>query len=226
MSKKIKSFFITGLITILPLVITFYILNWLLNVVLNLIRGTIITRIIRNLLTLIYSGQGYNTEFQILVYIISIIIMIIFIIIVGCTMKIVFFSRVMGKLMGFVEKIPIIKTIYSTIKQILDMYYLSEETNLNRKVVAIEYPRKGIYTIGFMTSEKNNIFNEFLGEKRMVNVFVPTSPNPTSGMLICIPREEVHILNMSVESAFKLIISGGYISNDNNIRGKIETKNT
>ncbi|MBS9776318.1 MAG: DUF502 domain-containing protein [Fusobacterium sp.] len=213
--NKIKSFFITGLITILPLVITFYIFNWLLNIVLNLIRGTIITKVIRKLLVLIYSGQGYQTEFEILVYIISIIIIFIFIIIVGCTMKFVFFSKIIGKLTRVVEKIPIIKTVYSTIRQIIDLYYLSEEETLYKKVVAVEYPRKGLYAIGFMTAENNKNFESFLGDKDIVNVFIPTSPNPTSGMLVCVPKEEVHKLDISVEMAFKLIISGGYVSSDN-----------
>ncbi len=212
--NKIKSFFITGLITLLPLVVTFYIFDWLLEIVLKLIRGTVITRVIRKLLVLIYSGHGYQTEFEILVYIISIIIIFIFIIIVGCTMKFVFFSKIVEKLMRVVEKIPIIKTIYTTIRQITDIYYLSEEANLHRKVVAVEYPRKDMYAIGFMTSEKNKLFKDFLGETQIVNIFIPTSPNPTSGMLICVPKEQVHVLDISVETAFKLIISGGYVSSD------------
>lgn len=213
--NKIKGFFITGLITLLPLVITFYIFNWLLNIVLRLIRGTIVTKVIRKLLILIYSGQGYQTEFEILVYIISIIIMLVFIIIVGCTMKIVFFSKIVEKLMEMIERIPIVKTIYSTIRQIIDMYYMSDSKSMYRKVVAIEYPREGLYAIGFMTAESNKVLKKVLSDVEMVNIFIPTSPNPTSGMLVCVPKNQVKILDISVEMAFKLIISGGYIASDN-----------
>ena len=81
-------------------------------------------------------------------------------------------------------------------------------------MVAVEFPRKGLYAIGFLTADKNTALKEILPDKDIVNVFVPTAPNPTSGFLLCIPKEEVYYLNMSVELAFKLIVSGGYITED------------
>ena len=73
---------------------------------------------------------------------------------------------------------------------------------------------KTINSIGFLTADKNTSLKEFLEDKEIVNVFVPTAPNPTSGFLLCIPREDIHPLNMSVEWAFKLIVSGGYITEE------------
>ena len=74
--------------------------------------------------------------------------------------------------------------------------------------------QKGLYAIGFLTADKNTALKEILPDKDIVNVFVPTAPNPTSGFLLCLPKEEVYYLNMSVEWAFKLIVSGGYITED------------
>ena len=79
-----------------------------------------------------------------------------------------------------------------------------------RQVVLVEYPRKDSYMIGFVTGESSEIFQQKLGQK-MIHVFIPTSPNPTSGFLIVIPRENVTPVNISNEAAFKLIISGGAV---------------
>ena len=71
-----------------------------------------------------------------------------------------------------------------------------------------------MYAIGFITADKNTALKGFLPDKEIANVFVPTSPNPTSGFLLCVPKEDIHYLNMSVEWAFKLVVSGGYITEE------------
>lgn len=129
-------------------------------------------------------------------------------------MKIVFFSKIMKKFVALVEKIPVIKSVYTTAKQIIGMLYSSEGEAAYKKVVAVEYPRKGMYAIGFMTAESNNAVKEAFQVGEIANVFIPTSPNPTSGMLICIPKEDIKILNIDTEAAFKLIISGGYVTEE------------
>lgn len=210
-----KKHFYTGLIVILPLLITFYIFDWLLTKILTLISGTVITKSIKNILNLFYGvNHGNEFLFQALVYMISIIIMLLLVTLLGYTMKIVLFSKLVKKMMSLVERIPVIKTVYTTTKQIIDVLYNSEGDSAYKKVVLIEYPRKGMYAIGFLTAEKNEIVREILGEKEIANVFVPTSPNPTSGMLVCVPKDEVHNLDISVETAFKLIISGGYVTEE------------
>lgn len=215
MKNSLKRNFYAGLITILPLIITFYVFNWLLNIVLKLISGTIITKGIRKVVVLIFKEHSYGIEFQALVYLVSILIMLFFITLLGYTMKLVFFSKIIKKIMNLFEKIPVIKTVYTTTKQIIDMLHLTgDEESAYKKVVYIEYPRKGVYAIGFLMSDSNSIFKNIIKDKEIANVFIPTSPNPTSGMLICIPKEEAYPLDISVEMAFKLIISGGYITED------------
>lgn len=209
-----KKHFYTGLVVILPLVITFYVFNWLLKIVIKLISGTTITKIIRWTLNIVYSGHSHEIQFKILTYLISIIIIISFITLLGYTMKIMFFSKIMKKFVALVEKIPVIKSVYTTAKQIIGMLYSSEGEAAYKKVVAVEYPRKGMYAIGFMTAESNNAVKEVFGIGEVANVFLPTSPNPTSGMFVCVPKEDVKTLNIDTEAAFKLIISGGYVTEE------------
>lgn len=212
--NKIKRNFLTGLVAILPLVITFYVFNWLLKIVLKLIHDTIVTKTIQRIIFLIYGEYGNEFEFKVLVYFISILIMLIFITILGYTTKMVFFSKIMTKISHLIEKLPVIKTVYTTVRQILDMVYKNDGEAAYQKVVVIEYPRKGIYAIGFLMADRNRILEETLAKEEIANVFVPTSPNPTSGMLLCVPKNEVYQVDISVEMAFKLIISGGYITED------------
>ena len=209
-----KKHFYTGLVVILPLLITFYIFNWFLKMVIKLISGTTLTRIIRWILKIAFTDHSHEIQFQILTYVISIILILSFITLLGYTMKIVFFSKIMKKFLNFIERIPLIKSVYTTVKQIIDILYSTEGDAVYKKVVAVEYPRKGMYVVGFMTSEKNEIIESAFNEDEVANVFIPTSPNPTSGMLICVPKSEVKFLNMDTETAFKLIISGGYVTEE------------
>ena len=111
-------------------------------------------------------------------------------------------NRVIGKL-------PIVKHIYTTINQIVSLIS-SDKGNTYKRAVAVEYPRKGIYSIGFLTSETNEALSKSEG-KDLCNIFIPTSPNPTSGMFICVEKKDVIFLDMKIDDAVKLIISGGVI---------------
>jgi uncharacterized membrane protein len=109
-----------------------------------------------------------------------------------------------------VDRIPIARIIYIGVKQLLEALFF-QKTRAFDKAALIEYPRRGVYAIGFVTGEsKGEVQN--LTPKNMINVFVPTTPNPTSGFYILVPENELIILSMSVEDAFKLIVSGGIVS--------------
>ncbi len=111
---------------------------------------------------------------------------------------------------SILKRIPILSAIYGTTKQIADSF-TNKDKSAFRKVVLVEYPRKGIYSPGFLTGEAFSEATLKLG-KDMVNVFIPTVPNPTTGFfLILVPKEEVTILEMSVEDGFKLLLSEGVI---------------
>ncbi len=211
---RIKKNFYTGLLMILPVVITYYIFNWLFNLAFRIINNTIIIKILKKLVEFTFGEKADAFYIQMSVYIAAFLIIFLSITILGYMTKVVFFSKIIKRTMDVLERIPIIKTVYSTSKQIIGIVYSDNGESVYKKVVAVEFPRKGLYAIGFLTADKNTALKEILPDRDIVNVFVPTAPNPTSGFLLCIPKEDVYYLNMSVELAFKLIVSGGYITED------------
>ncbi len=111
-----------------------------------------------------------------------------------------------------VSKVPLISSVYSLLKQVFETFF-SSKTQAFSKVVMLEYPRKGIWILGFVSSElKGEVKENFKGD--MLNVFIPTTPNPTSGFLIFVPKEDTVELEMSVEDGIKFVISGGLVEPD------------
>lgn len=108
-----------------------------------------------------------------------------------------------------VHRIPVVRGIYAAAQQLAQALF-SPDKNAYRRVVLIEYPRKGIYSLGFVTGVSEGEVQERTGE-RVINVFLPTTPNPTSGWYILVPEKDAVPLDMSVEDAFKLIVSGGMV---------------
>lgn len=106
------------------------------------------------------------------------------------------------------EKIPVLKTIYKGLTQLTKSF--ASDDNNEKKIALIEYPRKGIYSIGFATSVNKGEISDKIGE-RMINIFVPTTPNPTSGFLLMVPEKDVVYLDMNFEDASKFIMSAGSI---------------
>lgn len=211
MIKKVKAYFYTGLIALLPIILTVYIFNWIVSIMMSLLGNSFVTIIIQKLLLKFVEERDMDYYFQLLVYFISLVTMIVGTCLVGFTLKIVFFARIIKKAKELFIKIPLIKQVYTTISQIIDLT-MSDREKSYQKVVMVEYPRKGIYSIGFLTSEDNFLISEVIGDgKKMCNVFIPTSPNPTSGMFIIVPEDEVKILDVKIDDAVKLIISGGVI---------------
>ena len=211
MIKHLKKYFYAGLFSLLPLVLTAYIFNWIMGLVLIVLNDSFVTIIIKNIILNLVGEEDYIFYFQILTYILSLITMIMFICIVGFTLKLVFFAKIAKKAKQFLGKIPFINQIYSTISQIIDIVK-SDRSTTYQKVVAVEYPRRGIYSIGFLTADKNETLERATGIEKMYNIFIPTSPNPTSGMFIIANAKDVHILDIKIDDAVKLIISGGVIT--------------
>lgn len=211
MIKKIKSYFYAGLIALLPIILTVYIFNWIVGIMMNLLGHSFVTIIIKGLLQRVVEDRNMDYYFQMLVYLISLITMILGTCLVGFILKIMFFAKIIESLKEVFIKIPLIKQVYTTISQIIDIT-MSDREKTYEKVVMIEYPRKGIYSIGFLTSEDNYIVSEAVqSEEKLYNIFIPTSPNPTSGMFVIVPQKDVKILDIKIDDAVKLIISGGVI---------------
>ena len=222
MIKKFKAYFYTGLIALLPIVLTVYIFNWIVGIMMSLLGNSFVTIIIKNILLVFVEEGDMDYYFQLLVYFISLVTMIIGTCLVGFTLKIVFFAKIIKKAKELFIKIPLIKQVYTTISQIIEVA-VSDREKSYQKVVMVEYPRKGIYSIGFLPSEDNFLIGSAIGrEEKVYNVFIPTSPNPTSGMFIVVPESEVKILDIKIDDAIKLIISGGVILPEKKEIEKIE----
>ena len=113
----------------------------------------------------------------------------------------------------FLQAIPFAGTVYKTLKQILETFLRDSKTKF-RRVVMLEYPRRGVWTLGFVTGKASSHLQSHLSEQ-MLSIFIPTTPNPTSGWYAIVPEAEVIDLSLSIEDAFKVLISGGIVSPEN-----------
>ena len=188
---KLRNYFFTGIVVLIPIGITLYLTLFLIKVSSGLIPKEINPN---NYLP--YSIPG-----------LEILVSIIFIIFIGW-LSLSFLGRRILKLVNdLFKKIPILRTIYSSILQMTENF---AQINKNKKksVVLVEYPRKGCWAVGFATKDNvGEIKNKT--KEDLVNVFVPTTPNPTSGFLLMFPRSEIIFLDMNFEQASKFIVSAG-----------------
>ena len=190
--KKIKDFFkkyfITGLLVIIPLWATFYVLSALLGVI-----DGILGDVPRYFLGRKIPGLG-------------IITLIVFVIIVGMLSANYLGTRLVRYSDQLMQKVPLVRGVYTTVKQIMETFSIKHNFH---GVALVEYPRKGCYSVGFMTGEVQGPRIGLSG--RFITVFVPTTPNPTAGFLLILPEAEVTQLDMTVEQGMKFIISLGLV---------------
>jgi len=188
LTTSLKNYFLTGLLVILPIFITVY-------VVLFLIRAMDVV--------LKFIPAKYQPEIPGL----GLILAAILISAVGLLTRNFAGRKVVQLGEKMVDRIPLVRIIYSGVKQLLEAFFV-QKTAAFRRVALLEYPRRGVYVIGFITGESRGEVQRKT-DKNMINVFVPTTPNPTSGFYVLIPEDELVALDMTIEDAFKLIISGG-----------------
>jgi len=199
--RKIRNIFFTGFLVILPIFITIFFLILIFNV----FEG-ILARPVAAVLRLIGLPQliGYHLPG---------LLGLSFIIVLSFFLGLIV-SNVIGKklvILGekILSKVPLVWNIYYASKQIMESFSKGNRKYF-QQVVLVEYPRKGIYTVGFITSEARGEIQN-LTQKEVVNIFVPTTPNPTSGVLIMVPHDELIPLSMTVEDGIKLVVSGGMV---------------
>jgi uncharacterized membrane protein len=195
---KLRNTFLTGLFALLPLVVTYYFLAFLLNSM---------TGFLLPYFDIIDKELGWDTPIF-LKKILSFFVMITIVLIAGLFTKNYFGKRVILKLERLVEKIPLVKTSYNATKQIITTFQ-STKTDTFKKVVLVEYPRKVVYSVGCVTNNKSILQDGH--EDKYYTIFIVTTPNPTSGFVIIVPKDEVIILDITVQSAFKFIISAGVL---------------
>lgn len=197
MLAKIKNYFFTGILVTAPVVITFWI-------VISLVK--IFDRLITPLLPLYLNPNTYLPRD---VPGLGLIVLVIFLIFIGFIAANFFGSYILKKTDFIFSKIPLVKVFYNTIKQILETI-LKSNSNAFREAVLMEYPRKGVWVIGFTTGQVRGVIKDRI-KTQMVNVFVPTTPNPTSGFLLLVPKNQLKYLNTNIDDTVKTIVSAGII---------------
>ena len=189
-SLTLRNYFITGVVVLIPIGFTLYLSKILIGISSNIIP--------KNL------NPNHYLPFDIPG--IEILISILFITIVG-GLSLSFFGRRILKLIDdLFKRIPFLRTVYSAIVQMTETF--SKKDDNKKSVVLVEYPRKDVWAVGFATKENTGEMAEKTN-KKLINVFVPTTPNPTSGFLLMFPIEDVIYLNMTFEEASKFIVSAG-----------------
>ena len=192
----LRNYFITGVVVLIPIGFTLYLSKILIS-----LSSKIIPQNINPNNYLPYSIPG-----------IEIVISIILITIVGGLSLSFLGKRILKLIDDLFKRIPFLRTIYTAILQMTESF--SNKDNDKKSVVLIEYPRKGVWAVGFATKENKGEMAQKTNQK-LINVFVPTTPNPTSVFLLMFPIDEVIYLNMSFEEASKFIVSAGTSSGKN-----------
>ena len=187
---KLRNYFVTGVIVLIPIGFTLYLSKFLINFSTKLVP----------------SGLNPNTYLPYAIPGIEIILTVIFITIVGGLSLSFLGKKFLQIIDDLFKRIPILRTIYSAIGQMTDSFR-NQEGN-KKSVVLLEYPRKGSWAVGFATKENTGEI-KYKTNINLVNVFVPTTPNPTSGFLLMLPKEDLIYLDMSFEEASKFIVSAG-----------------
>ena len=198
MKKKIKRIFLTGLAVVIPAGLTIYILFFIIGMMDNLLR---------------IIPSSYHPD-NVLLHIpgLGVIVTVILIFICGLVTTSYFGRRLVGFGERIVGKIPVVRSIYQAIKRISESLFMDKAQSF-KKVVLVEYPRRGVYSIGFITCTPNGEIQKSLREKcPCVGVYIPCALTPTTGVFVMIPGDELIEVGMSVEEAFTLIISAGIVT--------------
>mgnify|MGYP001169170575 CR=1 FL=1 len=187
---RIRNYFIAGVVVLIPIGVTFY-----LTIFLVTISSRILPKEINPNHYLPYNIPG-----------LEIIISIILITLIGWLSLSFIGRRLLNLFNNILKKIPILRTIYSAIGQMTETFTKTDKDKKN--VVLVEYPRRGSWAVGFATKENTGEITNKV-KKDLINVFVPTTPNPTSGFLLMFPKDEVIYLDLTFEQASKFIVSAG-----------------
>ena len=201
MFGRLKNAFITGLLVLMPLGITFFVAQFLLE------------KIGKPASSLFFAPWNSFLDSQWLGWmaeVIAVLIVILIITIFGWLSNFFFGRMCLALAERFIKRIPFISTVYNTVKPIVDTIGKNKKA-VFQKAVLVRFPSDSLYSIGFLTNRAGGETQDKTKEN-VCNVFIPTTPNPTSGFLIMVPEEKLVALDMSVGDAVKLIISGGAVS--------------
>lgn len=196
--SRLRAYFLAGILVTAPIAITVY------------LTYSFLLWIDSKVTPLIPPGYNPNGYLPFSMPGLGLVIAVVFFILVGWFAKNIFGRLVIRVSEGIVHRLPIVRTIYKGTKQVFETV-MGNQAQAFREVVMFEFPRRGLWALGFVTSTTKGEVQRLTAEE-VVNVFYPTTPNPTSGFLIFIPKKDLIFLSMTVEEAIKMIVSGGILT--------------
>ena len=196
--KRLRNYFISGLLFWIPLALSVLVIKFFLEVVNNFVPARFLPETLLNLDTSI-PGSG-------------ILLVIVIILLTGALVTNILGRKLLALWERALNKIPGFRSIYNVLKKV-STTVLNTSSDSFRKAFLVQYPSKGIWVIAFQSGDYKGEAESLIGEE-ILNLFVPTTPNPTSGFFIMVSKKDVLELNMSVEEAFKLVISAGVVTPD------------
>ena len=199
-SRVIRTYFVAGLLAFAPIGITFWAIAWIITRLDNLLLPRVIQWVSPGLAEPPALPPFVGALFTFLVILLA-----------GVVVRHFFGHEVVRIWERLLSRVPIARTIYGGVKQLLDAVLQTGDTNFNR-VVLIEYPRKGLWALAFTTGPSRGPVAGALPDKTLINCFLPTTPNPTSGFYLAVPEEDLTEVDLSVEDAFKVIMSAGLVT--------------
>jgi uncharacterized membrane protein len=195
---RLKNYFLTGLLVVVPVAMTVLVIRWLVGFLDSMLKS-MLPEVLRPEVLYGLPVPG-----------IGLLATLLLILLIGVLAANIFGRSLVNFSERVVDRIPLVKGVYTLFKQVSDTV-LKRDRSAFRKVVLIEYPRKGLWAVAFVTGVSEGEV-QLVTAQKLVNVFVPTTPNPTSGFYILVPETDLIVLKMTVEEAFKLIISGGMVA--------------
>ena len=198
--EALRRYFIAGILAFAPLAITIWAITWIIQRLDNLLLPQV--------LRLVMPGLTDPPRLPFVGALFTLFVILL----MGVVARHLFGVEFVRAWEGLLSRVPVARNIYAAVKQLFEAIFQRSETRFNR-VVLIEYPRKGIFAIAFTTGPAQGRVQQ-LTDSYMINCFLPTTPNPTSGFYLLVPEEEVHDVDLSVEEAFKLVMSAGMVSPD------------
>jgi uncharacterized membrane protein len=195
--------FIRGILLLLPLAITYVVLRWLFRTV-TLASGPGAERLLES------AGLPPGPLFTVLTAVFSLAITLGLVLLVGLVGGNYFGKRAWGYFEGLLMRVPLVRWFYGASRQIMDAF-AAPGGGAFREVVAVEYPRKGVWTLAFVTAPAPDVVPAKEGDE-WICLFLPTTPNPTSGYMVIVPRSETRATRLTVDEGLKMIVSGGFIN--------------
>ena len=212
-TSNLRNNFLTGLAVIIPVFITTYLI-WS---TIGIVDGWV--------LPLIPEKYALDKFIGIDVKGIGVIIFLLFTVFIGSLTKGYFGRTILKSVESLVDRMPVVRSIYNGIKQIAETVF-SQSNNSFERACLVEYPRKGIWAVAFVSTKTKGEVSEKIGKnKELFSIFLPTTPNPTSGFLLFLPEKDIIFLDMTVEDAAKLVISAGLVTPKDIIASNQNKKN-